>query len=53
MKVLLTGAAGFIGRAVRAEAQAAGHEVVGFDRAGDTAEDIVDARSGPRGERGM
>ena len=41
MKVLLTGAAGFIGRAVRAEAQAAGHVVVGFDRAYDTAEDIV------------
>lgn len=42
MKVLLTGAAGFIGRAVRVAAQAAGHEVVGFDRAFDPAEDITD-----------
>ena len=42
MKVLLTGAAGFIGRAVLARAQAAGHDVVCFDRAGDPADDITD-----------
>jgi dTDP-L-rhamnose 4-epimerase len=41
VKVLLTGAAGFIGRAVCAQAQVAGHQVVSFDRAGDPTEDIA------------
>jgi dTDP-L-rhamnose 4-epimerase len=40
--VLLTGAAGFIGRAVQAAAQAARHEVVSFDRACDPADDVTD-----------
>lgn len=37
MKVLLTGAAGFLGRACTARLQAAGHEVVTTDRAGPVA----------------
>ncbi|QGN34995.1 NAD(P)-dependent oxidoreductase [Microlunatus sp. Gsoil 973] len=42
MRVLVTGGAGFIGRAVQRRIDAAGHEAVVFDRALDGADDIVD-----------
>lgn len=42
MKVLLTGAAGFIGRPVSARLAAEGDDVVAFDRATDPADDITD-----------
>ncbi len=42
MRVLVTGAAGFIGRSVAARIAAAGDEVVPFDRATDPADDITD-----------
>jgi dTDP-L-rhamnose 4-epimerase len=40
--VLVTGAAGFIGRVVAARISAGGDEVVAFDRATDPADDITD-----------
>lgn len=43
MKVLVTGAAGFIGRVVCDRLLAAGDQVVGYDRAFDPADDIVDS----------
>ncbi len=42
MRVLVTGAAGFIGRVVSARIGAGGDEVVAFDRATDPADDITD-----------
>ena len=42
MKVLLTGGAGFIGRSVRDQLSAAGHQVRVFDRALDAKDDILD-----------
>ena len=48
MRVLLTGAAGFIGTRIGAQLSAAGHEVVGVDVAGErfTVEDfgLLDGR---------
>jgi dTDP-L-rhamnose 4-epimerase len=40
--VLVTGAAGFIGRVVSERLESGGAEVVGYDRAIDTADDITD-----------
>jgi dTDP-L-rhamnose 4-epimerase len=42
MKMLLTGGAGFIGRSVRDQLSAAGHQVRVFDRALDPKDDILD-----------
>ena len=42
MKVLLTGGAGFIGRPVYDQLNAAGHIIRVFDRALDVRDDIVD-----------
>ena len=42
MRVLLTGGAGFIGSVVRVLLQAAGHDVVVFDRAADSRDDVTD-----------
>ena len=42
MKVLLTGASGLIGRAVRAALQASGHHVVAVSRHGDAPCDLLD-----------
>ena len=42
MRVLVTGAAGFIGRVVSARLRADGDEVVAYDRAVDPADDITD-----------
>ena len=42
MKILVTGAAGFIGRPVCDQLMAAGHQVCAFDRALDSRDDILD-----------
>ncbi|HEY5981817.1 MAG TPA: NAD-dependent epimerase/dehydratase family protein [Microlunatus sp.] len=42
MRVLVTGGAGFVGRAVTARLDAEGDEVVAYDRAVDAADDITD-----------
>jgi len=42
VKVVVTGSAGFIGRPTVVALERAGHEVRGFDRAGDPADTIVD-----------
>jgi dTDP-L-rhamnose 4-epimerase len=41
MKVMLTGGAGFIGSVVRSQLEAAGHDVVVFDRALDPRDDVT------------
>jgi NADH dehydrogenase len=49
MKIVVTGAAGFLGSAVAARARAAGHEVLGFDRCpgpGIEPLDLLDAGDG-------
>jgi dTDP-L-rhamnose 4-epimerase len=42
MRILLTGGAGFIGRAVHDQLKAAGHTVRIFDRANDPSDDVLD-----------